>query len=281
MTLDSLNISTRTGLCLGMLLALCGCNAPESTNSTVGDRDATTGDAADTTPSAAAPGDTGSEASSSAKDADSVTMMTCQGEEKTLTMKTLPDSRDYLYCELVFDYGDKGYDLYSTSHLGEASLDWWEKLDVKAVAEQYGAVAVMKNGPQRWSMDEVGLMMSEPVPVGESQMVFGGHLPPGTLESPRYTVFYPKKTQNLTWKAGSPTYQLVDPDGHVYLIQGYKVPKDDLATLSAKFEQLPDGWEYRVKVLEDDLEMKLSPDAPIPSVQDEFNQIYIRLPEGD
>lgn len=128
-------------------------------------------------------------------------------------------------------------------------------------------------------MDEVGVMASEPVQVAGVDMVFGAHLPSGALEIPKYTVFNPAKFQNLIWKAGKPVYQLVDTDGHVYVLQGHKIPVSELASLGKKFENLPEGWEYRVKVLDEDLVMKLTPRKPIPSIQDEFNQIYIRIPE--
>jgi len=208
-----------------------------------------------------------------------VEMTTGQGQTMTLTLQTLPDSRGYQYCELVFNYGDKGSDIYSTSPLARADLDWWKNLDTEALATEFGAESVYKNGPQWWSMDEVGVMASQPVSVAGVDMVFGGHLPPGTLEIAKYTVFNPAKFQNLTWKAGQPVYQLVDPDGHVYVIQGHKVPQKELATLGEKFEKLPEGWKYRVHVPDEDLVMKLTPAKPIPSVQDEFDQIYIRIPE--
>ena len=209
----------------------------------------------------------------------SVTMTTGQGRTMTLTMQTLPDSRGYQYCELVFNYGEKGSDIYSTSPLGKADLDWWKNLDVEALAKEFDAESVYKNGPQWWSMDEVGVMASQPVPVAGVDMVFGAHLPPGTLKIAKYTVFNPAKFQNLDWRAGKPVYQLVDPDGHVYVLQGHKVPEEQLATLGERFEKLPDGWKYRVQVLDEDLVMKLTPREPIPSVQDEFDQIYIRIPE--
>ena len=128
-------------------------------------------------------------------------------------------------------------------------------------------------------MDEVGVMASEPVAVGGVDMIFGAHLPPGTMSNPKYTVFNPAKFQNLTWDAGQPTYQLVDPDGHAYVIQGHKIPADQLATLGDRMEGLPEGWEYRAVAPAEDLVMKLTPNEPIPSVQDEFDQIYIRIPE--
>ncbi len=208
-----------------------------------------------------------------------VKMTTGQGKTMTLTMQTLPHSRGYQYCELVFNYGEKGSDIYSTSPLAKANLDWWDNLDVKTLAKEFGAESVYKNGPQWWSMDEVGVMASKPLPVAGVDMVFGAHLPPGTLKISKYAVFNPAKFQNLTWKAGKPVYQLVDPDNHVYILQGYKVPEKSLATLGEQFQKLPKGWKYEVKVLTEDLVMKLTPKEPIPSVQDEFNQIYIRIPE--
>lgn len=222
------------------------------------------------------PADTTTAAAETAK----VAMTTGQGKTITLTLQTLPNSRGFQYCELVFNYGDMGNDIYSTSPLAAARLDWWDNLDVEALAKEFGAKSVYKNGPQWWSMDEVGVMASEPVQVAGVEMVFGAHLPAGTLAIPKYTVFNPAKFQNLTWKAAKPVYQLVDPDGHVYVLQGHKVPEESLATLGDRFKQLPNGWTYRVNVLTEDLVMKLTPKEPIPSVQDEFDQIYIRIPES-
>lgn len=207
-----------------------------------------------------------------------VTMATGQGREMALTLRMLPESRGYIYCELVFDYGEVGNDIYSTSPVAPCSVEWWDGLDVVALAQEFGARTVFKNGPQWWSMDEVGVMASENVSVAGVEMVFGAHLPPGTMSIPHYTVFNPAKYQDLTWQAGEPTYQLVDPEGHAYVLQGHKIPVDGLSTLGERMLGLPEGWQYRVVVLEQDLVMNLTPNEPIPSVQDEFDQIYIRIP---
>jgi hypothetical protein len=212
--------------------------------------------------------------------APQATMKTGQGKEMTLTLQDLPNSRDYVYCELVFDYGSPhGSDIYSTSPLAPCDLNWWDNLDVEALAKEFGAKSVEKNGPQRWSMDEVSLMLSAPVAVAGVNMVFGGVLPPGTLSISHYAVFNPAKFQNLVWKAGKPTYQLVDLDGLVYVVQGYKVKKEDLVTLGEKMTKLPEGWTYQVVSPSEDLMMNLTPAKTIPSVQDEFDQIYIRIPK--
>ncbi len=207
------------------------------------------------------------------------TMKTALGEEITLNLETLEDSRGYLYCELLFDYGDKGLDIYSTSHRGECSLSWWNALDLDALAKERGAEAVHKNGPQRWAMDRIGMMLSEPTQVAGATMGFGAHLPAGTMGTAHYEVFNPAKYQNLVYKAGQPVYQLVDPEGHVYVLQGYKVETEELAKLGEMLGKLPEGWTYRVETADEDLVMNLTPAAPIPSVGDELDQYFIRIPE--
>lgn len=257
----NLDESSLATLAVSALLLVSGCAqpAPEQTA------------AEPTTPS--------TQAQPTQPESPSITMASSRGDEMKLTLHPVPNSRGYRYCELVFDYGDAGNDIYTTSSMGECDVDWWNNLDLKAVAAELGANAVYKNGPQRWSMDELSQMQSDPVQVAGVDMGFGAHLPPGTMSISNYTVFNPSKYQDLTWKAGQPVYQIVDADGNVYVVQGYKVETDALATLGETFQKLPEGWQYRVVELDKDLVMNLRPGQPIPSVQDEFDQIYIRIPQ--
>jgi hypothetical protein len=268
-----------TAAFLSALIAWGGCSSNPAADQAGPSGDSNGQGSVGGTASAPDTGEKPSDTTSTVAGAGKVMMTTGQGKTMTLTMQKLPNSRGYLYCELVFNYGEKGNDIYSTSPLAEAKLDWWDNLDTETLAKEFAAESVYKNGPQWWSMDEVGVMASEPVKVAGVDMVFGAHLPPGTLKIAKYTVFSPAKFQSLVWKAGEPVYQLVDGDGHIYVLQGHKVPTDALATLGERFKQLPDGWKYRVKILDEDLVMKLTPSEPIPSVQDEFDQIYIRIPE--
>jgi len=201
------------------------------------------------------------------------------GTEYYLYPQWLNNSRDYIYCEMLWNYGDPhGSDIYSTSPIAPCNTTWWDNLNLTDVAALFNATSSTKNGPQYWSMDVVRVYASDPVDIIGEPMVFGAVLPPGTVGSPQYTVFYPSKNQYLVWNAGKPTYQLTDADGYVYVMQGYKVQKDDLATLGDQFQELPEGWSYDVVSPTADLIFDLTPDVPIPSVQDEFDQIYIRIP---
>ena len=55
--------------------------------------------------------------------------------------------------------------------------------------------------------------------------------------------------------------------------------QEDLATLGDSFQDLPEGWEYSVVTPDEDIIFDLTTDDSIPSVQDEFDQIYIRIPD--
>jgi hypothetical protein len=200
-----------------------------------------------------------------------VLVTTGLGKEITLKFHVLKDKRDHTYCELAFQY-ENSTDVYLTEFSKECSSDWFDNLDLDAVARELGAKSVHKNGPQSFSMDEHGLMISDPVTIAGVSMVFGLKLPPGVFELPTYKPFYPDKNQTLLYKAGTPRYQLVDPDDNAYVIMGYKLPKESLVTLGKDLE-LPDGWEYHVVVSSKDLYVDLTGD-PRPHVRDKFNQVY-------
>lgn len=56
----------------------------------------------------------------------STTMATCNGNDLTLIdQPALADSRNYIYCELIFNYaGGCGGDIYSTSPLAPCDVTW-------------------------------------------------------------------------------------------------------------------------------------------------------------
>ncbi len=52
-------------------------------------------------------------------------------------------------------------------------------------------------------------------------------------------------------------------------------PIESLARLGDKLT-LPDGWQYRTRVLTEDLTLDLGPDQTIYAVGDDFHQYYTR-----
>ena len=85
------------------------------------------------------------------------------------------------------------------------------------------------------------------------------------------------------YSKGKPVFELVDPDGHVYVLQArnHEFPISSLAALGDKMEKLPAGWQYRTRVLTEDLVLDLTPDETIYAVGDEFHQYYTRIPKNE
>ena len=98
-----------------------------------------------------------------------------------------------------------------------------------------------------------------------------------------YRIYSPAKSHHLVYQAGKPVYELVDLEGHVYVLQARSedVPLDWLPTLGERFESLPEGWSYRTRVLEEDLILDLKRDEQFYNVGDEFHQYYQRDPKND
>jgi hypothetical protein len=92
---------------------------------------------------------------------DAPFLQNTMGENVTMFMTQLDNSRAYRNCELVFDYGEEfGFDIYSTSPLDECNLTWWDNLDMDALATEFNATSITKNGPESWAMDQVMMMGS-------------------------------------------------------------------------------------------------------------------------
>ena len=82
-----------------------------------------------------------------------------------------------------------------------------------------------------------------------------------------------------TWRfeAGNRVHELIDTEGNVYTMQSFSrivdeaLSYEDLETLDDRLS-LPDGWRYRVRMLEEDLDVQAIGTATV--LQDEFQNTY-------
>jgi hypothetical protein len=89
-----------------------------------------------------------------------------------------------------------------------------------------------------------------------------------------------RRTTVYVWDQDREVYELVAPDGTSYVMQSYSLAVDPTLTeaglpaLGARL-QLPDGWLYRVRRLEE--EWALAVDGEAHLVQDELENSYQRV----
>ena len=77
--------------------------------------------------------------------------------------------------------------------------------------------------------------------------------------SPIPKIFMPKKTQRMVYAKGKSVFELIDPDGHIYVLQAHdaQFPIESLAKLGELMKLLPKSWQYRTRALTEDLVLDL------------------------
>jgi len=166
-------------------------------------------------------------------------------------------------------------------------------LDPETLRQEHGGDAVRFNGPRRFlgdrftaaAFDGGTRSMLGPIPM----YLYGTFVVPdldafvsGKQTPYRETVS--RRTTTWFFDAGTEVYELVSPEGTVFVMQSASLmvdphnTVDKLPTLGDRLS-LPEGWQFRVRTLEEDLVMPVtySDDPPNTIVLDEFENNYQRL----
>lgn len=205
-----------------------------------------------------------------------------------------PEStRGARYCEILMAENTGTtleVDVWGTQGLNQCPAESWDVLDADSIKTANDAFLVSMNGPRYNLMDEV-TFTSFPDTVerqfGDLEMrllaeiqvdisgASGGINP--------YTPGIVGRSTEITYWAGSEVYELISPDSAVYVMQSYAQIVDenlieaDLPGLGSRLE-LPDGWTYNVRILEEPLMLSNILDAVV--LQDELENSYQRHTEG-
>jgi hypothetical protein len=175
--------------------------------------------------------------------------------------------------------------VYNTIGLNNCPEAEWKALNPKELAREYKARAVILNGPRYFLMDQNSL--ANPGSVA----TFGGlqarHLANVNISlltmlhgrAKPYTENTVKRSSEYVYREGRPVYELLAPDGRVYVMQTYALIVDpnlteaDLATLGKRLK-LPAGWKYRTRILDRDLVLRTTGTAYV--LQDTLQNSYQR-----
>jgi len=193
---------------------------------------------------------------------------------KNVQMTRFDNLYNYRYCE-VFLIGGRPFpkDLtaafYNTTdrNNGAATRDScsdeiWATVDVDKMKEQYNVLGVFKNGPRFWLYDWLELPVGAERAFGDTKARWMGavKLPKdfGKEGSTFYNTTHVTRHSKQGYNKGTMVFILDDPDGTTWIMQAYsrivdpKLSLDDVKTLDKKLN-LPEGWKFRTKVLDQDL----------------------------
>ena len=200
--------------------------------------------------------------------------------------------RNVRYCEVLLlrkEGAEYSAEVWNTLGENDCPQAQWEALDAAAIAEERSALTAILNGPRYWVLDSITSDIRATAPestFGELGMFqaavidFGEALPSQTPYTERSIV----RETVFGFGAGSEVYELVAPDGSTYVMQSYSQIKDptltidDLPALGERLE-LPEGWAFRVRTLEDELDV-LSTDGVATVIQDELQNTYQLVSAG-
>ena len=206
------------------------------------------------------------------------------GESSSSAANELTSLRGVRYCEVLAVVNDGGFraDVYGTQGLNECPPSQWEALDPEEIREDLDALSVLMNGLRFWLIDSV-TSFSEPGEIqffGELEMrlLASVALSTGDLTQGAYQERSVSRDTEFVFVAGSEVYELIAPDGKVYVMQSYaQIVEDTLdeAALPSLGEELalPDGWIYRTRILDEDY-VVVDQDGIATVVQDELQNTY-------
>lgn len=199
-------------------------------------------------------------------------------QEHQIEAVTLTGIRGMVFCEFLL-VGDNAVTIYNTSANGPCDLDRFSAIDPDDLARDHGASKAQLNGPKYWAMDEQTLGLGETRAFGGIEARYAATLPLASLGSGEgadpYKPYVTRKAQRMVFKAGHPVYELIDSDGHVYVMNAYgaKAPDGNPAGLAAVMP-VAEGWSFRARVPDADLVIDQQGDRESQMVGDGFHQYY-------
>lgn len=198
-----------------------------------------------------------------------------------------PLTRGSRYCEVLLvrnEAGSINAEVWGTQNVSDCPEDAWDALEPDALQAETGALAVLMNGPRLWMTDSVGASGEserEQTTYGDLRMnlLASLELAPGMTESTPYIPLTVNRRTTFVFQAGREVYEVVDADGAVYVMQSLALTIDseqdlaDLPRLGSRLE-LPEGWTFGARVLEEPLVMRAQGQAVI--VTDDLQNTYQR-----
>jgi hypothetical protein len=161
-----------------------------------------------------------------------------------------------------------------------------DKLDMKKVKDEQGALKAIKNGPRLWTVDHVSGKIGKERDIQglKARWVMWFPIPEeirkGTTENP-YKVMTAHRDTSMSIDKGSRAYILDDPQGITWVMKSASLIKDpnqkfeDLKDLGSRLK-LPEGWKFRSIILEQDL-IFMSDKGWAQITQDDFGNTYDRM----
>lgn len=165
------------------------------------------------------------------------------------------------FCEVIITSSSHKVDIYNTLYLNDCPDSEWNKITVNEIKKETGALHVVLNGPRKFCVD--GAKNKEFIDTTPRIFRTIATRKTGQLAITLRETLHGSKPfhehhveRPTTWvfAAGSRVYELIAPDGTVYVMQSFALTpgiqsERDLEHLN-KYLKLPRGWQLKTGVLQ-------------------------------
>lgn len=209
--------------------------------------------------------------------------------------------RNYPYCEVIPDTVSGGTlteHVFNTFGFNNCPSASWSTITEQGIIDAYNAAyggnatSATINGRRHWVMDTIksdGGTTSSPDTLTVNGLQFGlkglltAPADAATIGTDAYVVNTVQRNTTYVFKKGRKVFELIDPDGDVFVMQSYSTqfcPKLTLRALPriGRFLQLPKGWRYHAHILREDLTLTAAGATQI--VNDYCRNTYQVNPNG-
>ncbi|MEI7915083.1 MAG: hypothetical protein WCH82_10075 [Mycobacteriaceae bacterium] len=171
--------------------------------------------------------------------------------------------------------------VYNSFPLNDCPAEPWDALDADRLAKENGVAAALLNGPRYWLMSRIAKKPGTPQPTksfGGIEMIEQATVQLASSNPAPYSVNTVDRKAVFTFDAGRPVFELIDTDGHRWVMQTYSqvvdknLSLDDLPALGSRL-QLPDGWRFETRTLTEPLTVDTT-DRPAQVLQDDLTNSY-------
>lgn len=171
--------------------------------------------------------------------------------------------------------------VYNSFPLNDCPAELWSKLDAQAIAKEHGAATALLNGPRYWLMNAIEKQPQGPQitkTFGGIEMIQQATVLLSSMNPAPYTANQVNRRTVFVFDPGEEIYELVDPGGQRWVMQTWSQVADptlsraDLPGLAARL-QLPQGWTYQSRVLNEPLRVDTTT-RPAQVTQDDLTNSY-------
>lgn len=192
------------------------------------------------------------------------------------------------YCEVIVAKNRWTLYVYNSFGLNDCPPKLWRKMTTEGIQKETHASWIKLNGPRYWLIDgfkSSSMLSNEHKVFGGLEMREAGVLHIGLSEMMKGAAPYLTHTVHrhttYVFRANSRIYELINPQGKVFVMQSYSVQKHpqteaSLSNLGSQLK-LPAGWKFKTGMLTSEKHLTAVDDKAIV-IQDNYSNTYQEAP---